>query len=113
MSDKFTFEYNDSRNDIKVKLTVDVTELAKKQNGSKVQGMALFKSDSEIWYKGKRYAPDEFQKFIYEDKENFKIEFDFGFGGAFNYFCASIGEMILAMANQGKNNPWFPPNMMM
>ena len=105
MSEKFTFEYNDGRNDIKVRLIVDVTELAKREVNSKVQGMALFKTGSEIWYKGKKYEPKEFGKFT--QTEDFKFEFDFGFGGAFNFFCAGILEGIQQMAMGNKNKPPF------
>ena len=96
MSDQFTFEYNDTKNEIRVKMTVDVTELAKRQINEKIQGMAVFKTGSEIWYKGRKYEPEEFQKF--SNSENFKFNFDFGFGGAFNFFCAGILEAIQQMS---------------
>lgn len=105
MSDRFTFEYNDGRNDIKVKLIINVTELAQRKTGTKTQGMAVFQTGSEIWYKGKKYEPKEFQDF--SKSKNFKFDLDFGFGGAFNFFCAGILEGIQQMAIGNKNKPPF------
>lgn len=105
MSDQFTFEYNDGRNDIKVKLIINVTELAQRKIGTKTQGMAVFQTGSEIWYKGKKYEPKEFQDF--SKSEDFKFDLDFGFGGAFNFFCAGILEGIQQMSMNKKNKPPF------
>lgn len=41
MSDQFTFEYNDTKNEIRIKMTVDVTELAKRQVNEKIQQMSM------------------------------------------------------------------------
>ncbi len=101
MSDKFSFDYNDTKNDIRIKVTIDVTDLAKIKEGSKVKGMALFQSSTETWYKGKKYEPHEFMELAQTD--DFKLEYDFGFGGLFNFFCASVGAHIHAMAVAGKD----------
>ena len=107
MNDKqhyYTFEYFDSKNDLRQILKVDVTNLAKNKTlDGKHETMDLFQTNLTVIYKGKKYTKEEFAEFV--KTPAFTLENDFNFGGMFNFFCANVGSMIMSMAvssRQGK-----------
>jgi hypothetical protein len=105
MNDKqhcYTFEYFDSKNDLRQILKVDVTNLAKNETEGKHQTMDLFQTNLTVIYKGKKYTKEEFGRFV--RTPDFNLENDFSFGGMFNFFCANIGSVIQHMAISSKPN---------
>lgn len=104
--DRFSFEYNDGKNDIKVKMTFDVSNIIHDTKSD--QSVDIFNIDSEFWHKGKKYNKDEFMKHIHET--DFEMQNDFGLGAEFGFFCSAMIGM-LKMRSAAAKNPEIVQNL--
>ncbi len=104
--DRFSFEYKDSANDIKIKMTFEVSNII--QSVATEERVDMFKIDAEFWHAGVKYNKDEFAKHI-NDKD-FDIKNDFGLGCEFGFFCGGIIKM-LRMRSAAAKNPEIVQNL--
>lgn len=93
MSDKFSFEYKDERNDIRIKMTLTVVNLMVDKKSKLTMDQINF--NPEFWIKGKYYDKEQFAK-AFTDLKDYKE--DYGLGGDFGYFCAAVSQKLQALS---------------
>lgn len=80
----YTFEYYDSKNDLKMNVKLNANEKSK--------DLVIFEAEQDFYYKGKKYTVKEFKKL-----DKIIIDNDYGFGNTFITLINSLQEIFESM----------------